>query len=109
MPLNKSQQRYVARMNRIRRVQLDEWEMSAPNLCWLAIWMAYREKVIVSKLPTPQLSQEWDDLRKWARQYVKRHTHTSKSNLYHSLSTMHSDLVTETVHCIDDPLSPANS
>src|SRR5689334_8852959 len=47
-PLSENQWKYVSRNNRIRRAQLAEWEMTNPNLCWLVIWMAHREKLIVT-------------------------------------------------------------
>ena len=102
-PLNDGQRKYVARNNRIRRVTLDAWEVTDPNMCWLAIWMAYREKPIVPELTAPTLPQEWDDLRRWAKQYVKRHSHHSKTNPYWELATMSMDKMVQTVHCVDDP------
>ena len=81
---------------------LDGWEVTNPNMCWLAIWMAYREKPIVTELVKPTLPQEWDDLRRWAKQYVKRHSHHSKTNPYWELATMSADKVVQTVHFIDD-------
>src|SRR5689334_17612453 len=57
-PLNDGQRKYVARNNRIRRVMLDGWEVTNPNMCWLAIWMAFREKPIVTKLVSPTFLQE---------------------------------------------------
>ena len=106
LPLNTSQQKYVTRQNRIRRAQLTEWEVTNPNLCWLAIWQAYREKQITNELPMPQLPSEWDDMRKWARQYTKRHSHRTKSNPYWELANMHADTVTDTIHFLDNPTAP---
>src|SRR5690348_8689106 len=103
LPLNKPQQSFVSKMNRLRRVRLEEWEATMPNKCWLTIWMAFREKLIIAELEIPQLPQEWDDPRKWAKQYMKRHSHTSHSNPYYALSNMHSDTVMQTVQFIDDP------
>ena len=68
--------------------------------------MAYREKPILTDIELPQLPTEWDDLRKWARQYIKRHSHTSQTNPYADLASMHASTVAETVAFIDDPLSP---
>lgn len=57
-PLNDTQRKYVARNNCMRRVMLDEWEITNPNMCWLTIWMAYREKPIVAELATPKLAPD---------------------------------------------------
>ena len=79
-----------------------------PNKCWIVIWMAYREKMLVTDLPQPKLPPEWDDLRKWAKQYIKRHSHYTKSNPYYTLSNVPTNHLSDITHCIDDPDNPSH-
>ena len=85
-------------------MQLDEWEASDINLCWLAIWMAYREKGKMESLVTPVLAGEWSDLRRWARSFVKRHSPHKATNPYNGLVKVPMEHIHQIVHYLDAPI-----
>src|SRR5689334_20031844 len=63
LPKPSSKQRNVANQhNKQRRAILAEWEASNQDLCWLVVWLAFREKGQVPDFPLPQLSHEWTNL-----------------------------------------------
>ena len=64
--------------------------------------MAHREKAIVAELQEPRLAPEWEDLRRWARSYIKRHSHRTTSNPYWGLGNIHNGQVIDVVNYLDN-------
>lgn len=83
---------------------MEGWEATNKDLCWLVVWLAFREKGYVPDLPTPQLSYEWTNLRHWARNFVKAHSNVT-GNPYNVIYDGHPDDILEVVHFLDSPHS----
>ena len=92
------------KLNAQRRALLSQWEATDMDRCWLTVWLAFREKGYVPDLPTPHLSHEWTDLRRWARNFLKAHSNVT-GNPYNVIFDAHEDDILSVIHYIDQPNS----
>ena len=95
----KDKKLYVQNM-RYRRTLLAQWEATNKDLCWLVIWLAFREKGTVKDFPTPTLSHEWTNFRRWARTFMKSHSNVT-GNPYNTIYDASKDDIL-LVHYLDD-------
>ena len=101
-PLPSTKQRNVAnQMNKQRRAILEQWEATEMDKCWLVVWYAFREKGNIPHFPAPQLSHEWTNLRRWARNFIKAHSNVT-GNPYNVIYDAHEDDILGVIHYLDD-------